>query len=262
MNRGPSRHRPDRLRADASRSGAQTRLRTRAGGRRPRGALLARRPRDPPQPPPVRSGARTAVADPARVSRRPRARPPRLRRLGVDIGEAGREPKVGLAEHGRGSCQLAGRRGKAIQTLHDRLRNRPRREGFHPRGGCRRWHDALVSDRADEFLDEKRNTPCHLVARPRERHLHRRARPSRTSSATACSLSGARTRIPADSSAARAASSGEPSRAPPAAPQRRPRPATPQADAPGSSGSAARLGQPSERRRHKQQRRAPAKVRA
>jgi hypothetical protein len=27
---------------------------------------------------------------------------------GIDVGEAGREPKVGLAEHGRRSCKLAG----------------------------------------------------------------------------------------------------------------------------------------------------------
>jgi hypothetical protein len=26
----------------------------------------------------------------------------------ADVGEAGREPKIGLAEHGRRSCQLAG----------------------------------------------------------------------------------------------------------------------------------------------------------
>ena len=26
----------------------------------------------------------------------------------VEVGEAGREPKIGLAEHGRRSCQLAG----------------------------------------------------------------------------------------------------------------------------------------------------------
>jgi hypothetical protein len=51
---------------------------------------------------------------------------------GVDAGEARREPKVGLAEHGRRSCQLAGGGGKATQALHDRLRDRPRREGRDP----------------------------------------------------------------------------------------------------------------------------------
>jgi hypothetical protein len=38
---------------------------------------------------------------------------------GVDVGEAGRESKVGLAEPGRRSRQRAGGRGNLTQALHD-----------------------------------------------------------------------------------------------------------------------------------------------
>jgi hypothetical protein len=60
-------------------------------------------------------------------------------------------------------------------VLRDGVRDRPRRERRDPGGARRRRLDALLSDRADELLDEERNTTCHLVARAREHRLHFRA---------------------------------------------------------------------------------------
>jgi hypothetical protein len=40
---------------------------------------------------------------------------------GVHVGETGCEPKVCLAQHSRGTCQLASSRREAPQPLHDRV---------------------------------------------------------------------------------------------------------------------------------------------
>ena len=91
---------------------------------------------------------------------------------GVNAGETGGEPKVGLAQHGRRSCQVAGGYGEAIQPLHDRVRDRARGEPRDAGRGCRRRRDTLLSDRANELLHEERHAPGHLMARPRESRLH------------------------------------------------------------------------------------------
>ena len=87
-------------------------------------------------------------------------------------GKAGREPKVGLAEHGRRACQLVGSGGEAPQAQHDRLRDRARGKGFDARRGRRGRLYGLLGNRADQLLDEERNAARRRMARPRERRIH------------------------------------------------------------------------------------------
>ena len=92
---------------------------------------------------------------------------------GVQAGEAGGEPEVRLAQHGRRWCQFPSGRGQATQPLHDRVRDRARRKrrdaGRRLPQSARCPPPQIV---ADELVDEERNAASHLVAGRRESRLH------------------------------------------------------------------------------------------
>jgi hypothetical protein len=56
--------------------------------------------------------------------------------------------------------------------VHDRVRDRARREARDAGTGRRRRLDAFFGDGAEEFADQERNAAGHLVARGREGGLH------------------------------------------------------------------------------------------
>jgi len=91
---------------------------------------------------------------------------------GIQAGQAGREPEVRLAQHGRRRRQLPSGRGQAAEPLHDRLRDRARRQCRHPGRRCRGRLDARLGDRPDELLDQERDAARHLMAGRRESRLH------------------------------------------------------------------------------------------
>ena len=58
------------------------------------------------------------------------------------------------------------------QPLHDRVRDRARRQARDAGSGRRRRLDALAGDGVEQLADEERNAAGHLMARGREGRLH------------------------------------------------------------------------------------------